>query len=675
MGRFCLRSIAAVVCVLGVALANRPSDALTSAEALDSANVYSNVGVIMVWRDANNPLGLPGGLATSVTGVLIHPQVILTAGHFTARIEGVSAGGQLPPWNRLVASFAPSAFDESTWVELNRGLGTCVTHPSFPKPCTPQSCPFNDIDGQHEPGVSDVGLCFLDEPVLGIRPAKLGNRRLDHTDIPGTRMTIVGYGTTTPPPGGPADTSNYDGLRRWGSSTLDQVVDSDWVTFNRDPVTVCFGDSGAPTFFKGRVVAIASDGAADCTSADVRARVDNQEVRSWIRSRIVERFGEAALSSPLDFAEPEPELDGKKLFEKETFGGNGRTCRTCHSKDTGTLSLADVQRLIDQPNPNDRFVLHDALDADGVGTTRVRTHATVAYTIPLPPWVSMADAPGARHVTVFRGIPSTLNTPALDPVLMHDGRVPTLQDQARDAIRDHYQTTVEPTAAQLDALAGFQRTDPKFFSSEALRRFAAGGPPPELPAGRTAAEQRGREFLVDAPFAPPSKKGICALCHGGPMLNRVNQAHSDFVGGSPPPGVRFFNTGVTLVNQPKNPIRKWIINDGINPEVTIESPDIGLLLNPAPPTPPPSIIPRAFFAGLFKIPTLWGVKDTAPYFHNNGARTLRDAVAHYQRFFNFTEAQDPVGSRSLGGLIELTDSDVDDIVAYLELLGPNRKQR
>jgi cytochrome c peroxidase len=368
------------------------------------------------------------------------------------------------------------------------------------------------------------------------------------------------------------------------------------------------------------------------------------------------------------------ELDGKKLFEEEPFGGNGRTCRTCHQKDTGTLTLADVQRIIDKADADDPLLLHDALDDDGIGTTRVGTHATIRYTIPLPPWVSMGDDPGATHVRVFRGIPTTHNTPALDGVLMHDGRVSTLQDQARDAIRDHYQNTVEPTAAQLDAIAAFQRTDAHFFSSNELKRFAAGGPPPELPVGRTAAEQRGREFLVDAPFVPPSKKGICALCHGGPMLNMVNQAHSDFVGGSPPPGVRFFNTGVTIVNEPGNPIRRWIINDGINPVVTIDSPDIGLLLNPAPATPPPSVMPRAFFAELFKIPTLWGIADTAPYFHNNGAKTLRDAVAHYQRFFNFTEAQDPVASRSLGGFITLTDADVDDIVAYLQLLGPNRRR-
>ena len=369
------------------------------------------------------------------------------------------------------------------------------------------------------------------------------------------------------------------------------------------------------------------------------------------------------------------ELDGKKLFEKATFGGNGRTCRTCHSKDTGTLTLPDVQRIIDKADPDDPFVIHDALDDDGVGRTRVQTHATISYTIPLPPWVSMADDPGATHVTVFRGIPSTRNTPALDAVLMHDGRVPTLQDQALDAIRDHYQNTVEPTAAQLDAIAEFQRTNPQFFSSDALRKFGAGGPSPALPLGGTAAEQRGREFLVDAPFTPPSKNGICALCHGGPMLNTVNQAHSDFVGGSPPPGVRFFNTGVTLVNEPNNPIRTWVIDDGINPVVRVQSPDVGLLLDPTPPTPPPSIRPRAFFAEQFKIPTLWGIKDTAPYFHNNGAKTLRDAVAHYQRFFNFTEAQDSVGSRSLGGLITLTNDDVDDIVAYLKLLGPNRGDR
>jgi cytochrome c peroxidase len=386
------------------------------------------------------------------------------------------------------------------------------------------------------------------------------------------------------------------------------------------------------------------------------------------------------LSKGIGQGEPGIELNGKKLFERETFGGNGRTCLTCHSKLTGTLTLADVQQMIDKADPDDRFLLHDALDDDGVGTTRVQAHGTIRLTIPLPPWVTMEDDPGATHVTVFRGIPSTRNTPALDPILNHDGRPATVQEQALGAIHDHYQNTVEPTTAQLEAIAEFQRTNAHFFSSDELKEFAAGGPPPELPPGITPAEQRGRRFLVDAPFAPPSKDGICALCHSGPMLNTVNQAHSDFGGGRPRPGVRFVGTGVNHVNAPNNPIRTWIIDDGVNPVVTIQSPDLGLLLHPTlvlhashPPAPPPLAVPRAFFANQFKIPTLWGVKDTAPYFHDNGAKTLRDAVAHYQRFFNFTEAQDPVGSASLGGRIVLTDDDVDDIVAYLQLLGPNRR--
>jgi cytochrome c peroxidase len=304
------------------------------------------------------------------------------------------------------------------------------------------------------------------------------------------------------------------------------------------------------------------------------------------------------LSRAPDQAELAVELKGKKLFEKETFGGNGRTCRTCHSKFTGTLGLADVQQIIDKADPDDAFLIGDALDDDGVGTTRVQTHATIRMTIPLPPWVTMGDDPGATHVTVFRGIPTTRNTPALDPILLHDGRAPSLQEQAFGAIHDHYQNTVEPTAAELEAIAEFQRTDEHFFSSNQLRRFAAGGPPPELPPGNTP--KRGRTFLVDAPFNPPSKEGICALCHGGPMLNMVNQAHSDFGGGRPRPGVRFFNTGVTLVNAPNNPVRTWIINDGVNPVVTVQSPDLGLLLHPTlvldpshPPVPPPFAVPAS----------------------------------------------------------------------------------
>src|SRR5678815_346054 len=156
-------------------------------------------------------------------------------------------------------------------------------------------------------------------------------------------------------------------------------------------------------------------------------------------------LGETQTSIELDGRK----LHGKQLFEKETFGGNGRTCSTCHSKRTGTLSLADVQRIVAKAKHNDTLLIDDALDDDGIGTTRVQAHATIRLSIPLPPWLSLADDPGATHVTVFRGIPSTRNTPALDPILLYDGRSPTLQEQALGAIHDHNKNSVEPTTAQL----------------------------------------------------------------------------------------------------------------------------------------------------------------------------------------------------------------------------------
>ena len=53
-----------------------------------------------------------------------------------------------------------------------------------------------------------------------------------------------------------------------------------------------------------------------------------------------------------------------------------------------------------------------------MGVTRMLTDATILVRIPLPGNVSLANDPQARSVVVRRGIPTTLNTPAFDPVLI-----------------------------------------------------------------------------------------------------------------------------------------------------------------------------------------------------------------------------------------------------------------
>jgi cytochrome c peroxidase len=345
---------------------------------------------------------------------------------------------------------------------------------------------------------------------------------------------------------------------------------------------------------------------------------------------------------------------GRRLFREETFGGNGRTCETCHSRRTGTLSPEDVQELL-KKDPNNPLFLHDGLDNGAWGTSRIAEHATIRIERPLPPNVRIAEDPSATSVVLLRGIPGTLNAPALDPVFMYDLRAVTLEDQALGAIHDHAQNSVEPTQQELELIADFQRTARRFFSSPVLDHFARGGPPPVLPPGNTTSEKRGRLMFVETPFTPGSTNGICALCHTGPMLNQFSPFNP-----TGPPGARIANIGVSERNLLNLPVYTFLIDDGSGNVQTVALPDPGVVLtNPRPPgVPPPFVRHPAFFAGMFKIPSLWGVRKTAPYFHDNSAKTLEEVAAFYTDLFA-TGPDFPV---------QLTAQDEADMVAFLKLL-------
>jgi cytochrome c peroxidase len=270
-------------------------------------------------------------------------------------------------------------------------------------------------------------------------------------------------------------------------------------------------------------------------------------------------------------------LDGKHFFETETFGGNGRTCRTCHSLLTGTVPPEDAAQRF-ALNPNDPLFMHDGSDDGyGNGATRMLTDATVLVTINLAANVSLAADPTARTVTLRRGIPTTLNSPALDPIIMLDGRQASLESQAAGALADHAQVAAPPFAV-LHEIAEFQRTN-DFFTSPAVRRWALGaGGPPELPEGRTASEKRGRFFFEDVPADPGQffKPGLCSHCHSGPLLNQTNQFASGFIGGLPiPAGQRFLSVGVSEFNPGGNPVREFIFDKGTAQECHLFSPDPG----------------------------------------------------------------------------------------------------
>lgn len=342
--------------------------------------------------------------------------------------------------------------------------------------------------------------------------------------------------------------------------------------------------------------------------------------------------------------------EGRRLFERETFGGNGRTCQTCHSEATGTISPEDARERF-ECNRHDPLFLHDGSDDGfGNGVTRMLRDATILVKIDLPDNVTLADDPGARSVTVRRGIPTTLNTPALDPILMFDGREPTLDSQARNAIRNHAQSDFVSNA-EAERIAAFEKTA-GFFSSGKLRRFAHGGPAPELPRGRTESEIRGRRFFLDAVSPDDPKVGACAVCHGGPMLNQTNQF-------APPPltpGLRFSSVLVSELNSAGNPVHEFVFRDSDGTTTSIKSPDPGRALITG-----QSQNVRLDNMNAFKIPTLWGVGKTAPYFHDNSAKTLEDVAVHYTKFLKVVTANAPTP-------LVLTEEDERDIVAYLKLL-------
>jgi hypothetical protein len=320
---------------------------------------------------------------------------------------------------------------------------------------------------------------------------------------------------------------------------------------------------------------------------------------------------------------------GEFLFDKETFAGNGRTCATCHSEKAGTFSIEEAQERF-ATNPNDAlFRALDSDNSDGISYSRLLTTATVRIDVPLAPNVAVVDDESARTVALFRGTPSTRNVTTLQEFLMSDGREKSdnLEHQALSAVRQHAQNAQEPTLKQVEKIAQFEQTDDGFFSSKQLKTFAKGGPPPTLPPGNTTSEKRGREFLN------PNRQ--CGICHSGPMLDTSSEFdflqapgskfHSALSGFQLGPLAESFDAEGNLILEPQNP------NSNRAFQFTLEDGSTLVLVGPDP--------GRALITGnpndllSVKITTLWGIKDTAPYFHDNTARTLEELLDHYNRLF------------------------------------------
>ncbi len=319
---------------------------------------------------------------------------------------------------------------------------------------------------------------------------------------------------------------------------------------------------------------------------------------------------------------------GRELFFEGTFQGNGRTCSTCHP--AGNNLTIDPPFIATRP-ANDPLFVAEFIPALAVGfenPTLMRQNGLILENL------DGFDRPGVmRSVPHTFALPTSLEAAGFDgttsPPLQRTGwsgdGAPgsgSLRDFATGAVTQHFTRTLGrvpgvdfrlPNDDELDAMEAFQLS----LGRQAELDLAA------LTFADTSVELGRRIFNNET--NPDIAQGKCFRCH------------TDAGATTGVPGNGNFDTGTRKIPGLPGPA------------------DAGFGAQPHP--------DGGFGNGSFNTPPLVEAADSPPFFHNNAAATIEDAVAFYT-----TNAFRQAPSGGFLGPIELDPSEIAAVAAFLRVI-------
>jgi hypothetical protein len=365
-------------------------------------------------------------------------------------------------------------------------------------------------------------------------------------------------------------------------------------------------------------------------------------------------------------------FEGFSVAANKTIVSNERTCFTCHRGLSARLGLPVPPLSASVPLTDALFTGLDGdaqgdpdgmFNLDQLGLIKYRPHR-------FDPRRPQSDP--FKQVFFWRKSIILLNV-GLTNGLLNDARLRAMFETDRGAVFSHTQDeddrfddlfTVED-GADMEAFQFAQFTDPVL---AALRD-------PNDSMFQTLVEDPFYTVHVETHAQKRGKKVFekyCMTCHNTPnVFNNVSNleafGNGERLSNNPPfaPSVaRTFNVGVSERN--KHNLRftrdlggglfapvvlPLVENDGTTVSHTVNF-DIGLA----------AVTARVDDIGRFKVPQLRGVKDNAPYFHDNSALTLEEVVDYFNSSY-YNNSKD--GSKFP---IHLNANERADLIEFLLIL-------